>query len=533
MDRFTQLYDELDATGATSGKEAALVRYFREADPEDAAWALYFLAGHRLPRGVTNLQLRAWAAEAAELPLWLVDECREAVGDQAETLSLLVPEPAQPIELPLRRLVEERLAPLKRLDDAGRRELILRTWSELTARQRFLFHKLMGGAFRVGVGRTLVARALARAAGVSPAVIAHRLMGEWRPTPENYRRLLSAEVGANEEGPGRPYPFLLAQPLDGPPERLGDVTAWQIEWKWDGIRAQLLRRGGGALLWSRGEELLSDRFPELMQAAGLLPEGIVLDGEVLGWAGDGPLPFSQLQKRIGRKRADARIQAEVPVVFLAYDLLEEGAVDLRQAPLEERRRRLETHFAVRPVLTRLRLSPSLAISAWSEAHAAYDEARGRAVEGLMLKRRASPYGVGRSSGDWRKWKLAPRTLDAVLLYAQAGSGKRANLFTDYTFAVWDGDKLAAIAKAYSGLTKQEIEAVDRFIRANTTERFGPVRVVKPELVFELTFEGVQESKRHKAGLALRFPRIGRWRTDKNPKDADTLETVRRLAGLGD
>lgn len=526
-ERFTLLYEELDATTSTAAKEAALTRYFQEADPADAAWALFFLIGGKLPRAVPTPLLREWAGAAAKLPVWLVAECHDQVGDLAETLSLLIPEPAQPVELPLHRLVEERLKPLKKLPEPARRAAVEATWRELSSRQRFLFHKLMGGAFRVGVARALVSRALAKVAGLPPAVMAHRLMGEGQPTAEQFRRLLDPSVTADHGDPGRPYPFLLAHPLPGPVEELGAAADWQVEWKWDGIRAQLLRRAGSVLLWSRGEELLSDRFPEIVQAASLLPDGTVLDGEVLAWRDGGPMPFAQLQRRIGRKKLDAKVLAEAPVCFLAYDLLEEQGADVRRLPLAERRPRLERLLAD-PALVRLRLSPLAAAAGWPEVHAAHAAARKRGVEGLMLKRRAAAYGVGRVTGDWWKWKLPPYTVDAVLIYAQGGRGRRANLFTDYTFGVWQGDELVPVAKAYSGLTNEEIQEVDRYIRANTLDRFGPVRVVKPAWVFELAFEGIQESKRHKAGLALRFPRISRWRKDKGIAEADHLASLQKL-----
>jgi DNA ligase-1 len=376
------------------------------------------------------------------------------------------------------------------------------------------------------VAKTLVIRALAEVAGIEPATMSHRVMGTWTPSAESYLQLLSPE--SQSGGPGQPYPFQLAHPLEGTVEELGDVQDWQIEWKWDGIRAQLIRRAGEMLIWSRGEELMTDRFPDLHDIGRSLPDGIVLDGEALAWRDEQVLPFAVLQRRIGRKKLGPKILADAPVAFLAYDILEHDGADIRHLPQIERRALLEQLFARTGGATRLRLSPLVSVATWSDVHASYAAARERSVEGLMLKRKAAPYGVGRVRGDWWKWKVQPYTIDAVLIYAQKGSGRRANLFTDYTFGVWHEGQLVPMAKAYSGLTDAEMREVDAFVRAHTTERFGPVRVVEPQLVFELHFEGIAASTRHKSGISVRFPRMGRWRKDKPAAEADTLDTLRAL-----
>jgi DNA ligase-1 len=353
-------------------------------------------------------------------------------------------------------------------------------------------------------------------------------MGSWEPTAERFRRLLLEETG--DADLSRPYPFFLAYALEGVVDDLGEPTTWQAEWKWDGIRAQLIRRGGSTYIWSRGEELVTERFPELAEAAALLPDGTVLDGEILPWASDGPLPFSQLQRRIGRKKLGPRILAEVPVVLVVYDLLESAGADVRALPLRERRAKLERLLGGGRFAGRFRLSPIVEASGWGDVRKAYGEAREQSSEGLMLKRLDAPYGVGRRKGPWWKWKVPPFTVDAVMIYAQAGHGRRASLYTDYTFAVWHEGELVPFAKAYSGLTDAEIRLLDSWIRRNTLERFGPVRAVVPEQVFELAFEGIQKSPRHRSGVAVRFPRIARWRTDKLAAEADSLETLRRMMG---
>lgn len=526
MRAFARLYTTLDETTATGEKVAALAEYFRSAPAPDAAWAVHFLIGRRPKRLVSTPKLAAWAAEAAGIPPWLFEESHAAVGDLAETITLLLPDTGVSDDRRLTYWVEERLLPLRGQDEAVQREEMLRAWRELDRRERFVWNKLITGAFRVGASSGLVERALSLASGVPEAAIAHRLTGGWEPTAEFFGRLCAEDV--RDTDVSRPYPFYLAHPLEGQVQALGEPTEWLAEWKWDGIRSQLIRRAGRTFLWSRGDELLNGRFPEVEAPASLLPEGTVLDGELLPWRGDRPLPFAQLQRRIGRKAITRRILDEVPVALVAYDLLEQAGEDLRPLPLEERRRRLAALLAATASGGRLVLSPALEAADWAGLADARLRARELGAEGLMLKRRVSAYGVGRRKGDWWKWKVEPYAVDAVLMYAQAGSGRRAGLFTDYTFGVWEGDRLVAFAKAYTGLTDAEIRKVDGFIRRNTVEKHGPVRVVRPELVFELAFEGIQASPRHKSGVAVRFPRIVRWRTDKRPADADTLATVRAL-----
>jgi len=378
----------------------------------------------------------------------------------------------------------------------------------------------------MGASQRLVIRALAEMSGVEEGVIAHRLMGAWEPTADFFQRLIAPDT--RDADVSRPYPFFLAHPLEGTPSDLGEIADWIAEWKWDGIRAQLIRRAGTSFLWSRGEELLSGRFPEIEDQGALLPEGTVIDGELLPWMDGSPLPFAQLQRRIGRKNLGQKILDEVPATLVAYDLLESNGEDIRSEPLSIRRARLQSLVESVTSSGRLILSPSIGVSSWESLSEARSRAREVGAEGIMLKRLSSAYGVGRRRGDWWKWKVDPLSVDAVLIYAQAGSGRRAGLFTDYTFGVWDGDHLVPFAKAYSGLTDEEMRKVDQFIRRNTLEKFGPVRTVKPELVFELHFEGLQPSSRHKSGIAVRFPRMARWRTDKRPEEADTIERVRSL-----
>ena len=525
MKTFARLFAAIDETMRTNEKVDAMVEYFRSAEPADAAWAVWFLSGGRPKRLIPVRRLAAWAMEETEVPEWLFNECYGAVGDLAETMSLLLPDAESTTDVPLHRWIDERLLPLATKNEEEQRASIVRSWRELGGTERFIWNKLITGGFRVGVSQQLVVRALSRATGVDEGVIAHRLSGTWLPRPESFTALRAEET--SDADVSRPYPFFLAYPLEDELDALGDASEWQAEWKWDGIRAQVIRRNGQTFIWSRGEELVTDRFPEIAAAADFLPDGTVLDGEIMPWKEGKPLAFAQLQRRIGRKSLGSSILTDVPVVLIAYDLLELDGRDLRGASLAERRTAmLDTIEATRS--TAFVPSPVVSLSSWDDARASHAEARERCAEGLMLKRRDSVYGVGRRKGGWWKWKVQPFSIDAVMIYAQAGHGRRSSLHTDYTFAVWADGVLVPFAKAYSGLTDAEIRDLDRWIRANTVEKYGPVRHVKPVHVFELGFEGIQPSPRHKSGVAVRFPRILRWRTDKKPEDADTIQTLRAL-----
>jgi DNA ligase-1 len=524
--RFAALVAAIDETTRTSEKVDAMVAYFNDAQPADAAWAVHFLSGERPKRLIPVRRLAGWAIEASDVPDWLFEECYHAVGDLAETISLLLPEASAPAERPLHIWIEEHLLPLGEMEEHEQRAAILASWQSLAGMERFVWNKLITGGFRVGVSQPLVIRALSRVSGISEGVIAHRLSGSWSPDAASWTALVAEQT--TDADVSKPYPFYLAYALEEELDTLGVPGEWQVEWKWDGIRAQLVRRAGQCDLWSRGEELVTERFPEIATVSRLLPNGTVIDGELMPWKDGKPLPFAQLQRRIGRKTLGAKILEEVPVVLIAYDLLEVAGEDVRARPLAWRRERLAELLATPGVSRTLMLSPRVSVAGWDDVRAAWIRAREECAEGLMLKRLDASYGVGRRRGGWWKWKVHPYAVDAVMIYAQAGHGRRASLNTDYTFAVWDGGALVPFAKAYSGLTDAEIRELDAWIRRNTVEKFGPVRSVKPEQVFELAFEGIQPSPRHKSGVAVRFPRIARWRTDKKPEDADTLETLRTL-----
>ena len=567
MRRFAQLYAELDASTATEAKLAALQRYLADADPADAAWGVYFLAGGKPQQTVPTAVLRREATRQADIPDWLFDTCYQAVGDLAETIAQVLPPPRRQSALGLSQWLTERLLPLRGVAPADQAAALAGWWDELLPDERFLLTKLIGGGLRVGVSRLLVQRALARHAGLDAKLVAQRLMG-WTakhhlPTADRLRSLMAppSEVGGTDDQPaGMPFPFFLAhaldQPLAGLEAALGPVSQWLAEWKYDGIRAQLVCTAAGVWIWSRGEELISEHFPEVLTWARALPAGSVLDGELLAWQDGRPGPFKTLQQRLNRKTVSRALLASAPVRFMAYDLLAWQGQDQRSHAQAQRRTQLEALLADQPG----HLSPRVEADSWPALALRRDESRARGVEGLMLKRLDSAYGSGRTKADglWWKWKIAPHTVDAVLVYAQAGHGRRAGLYTDYTFAVWSRapggpDEAAAVvaaieqrvppkpgalqllafAKAYSGLSDEEIRQVDRVIRLSTLEKFGPVRSLRPTLVFELAFEGIAASPRHKSGVALRFPRILRLRPDKPLHLADSLTSLQALLPTGD
>jgi DNA ligase-1 len=524
MKRFTELFIHLDRTNKTNEKVEALKSYFLTAPDEDKIWALAVFTERRPPSVFKRGQLHEWAMELAGIPEWLFRESYGSVGDLAETISLILPVSPSSGDRSLNDLFRS-LIGLAKASDEEKKNFIVDTWRQLSPYEVFVFNKLLMGSLRIGVSATLVIRAIGEAVGQDPAVISHRIMGKWEPVSTSFHSLIHAENSADELS--KPYPFYLAYAIEGSLEDLGEANEWFAEWKWDGIRSQLILRKSQLFVWSRGEELVTDKFPELHLMKNRLPDRTVIDGEILSFGNDRPMPFNVLQTRIGRKNVTKKILSEAPVVLMGYDVLEYDGKDLRTETQEYRRKLLE-QIASSVDLPVFRLSPLVDFNTWDELRDLHTQSRDRGAEGFMLKRKAATYQVGRRKGDWWKWKVDPLTIDAVLVYAAKGSGKRSELFTDYTFAVWDGDKLITFAKAYSGLTDQEIKEVDKFIRQNTLEKFGPVRTVKPELVFEIGFEGINKSTRHKSGIAVRFPRMLRWRKDKGVKEADSLEGLRGI-----
>ena len=523
---FVALIEQLDSTNKTNQKVAALANYFKEAPKEDALWAVALLSHRRPSRPVTTTLMRQWAAEVAQLPEWLFEESYHIVGDLAETIALLVQQDALGIPPSLSQCIEEIIA-LKPLEEEEKKAYILNRWQSLDNFERFVFNKILTGGFRIGVSQKLMTRALSKAVGIDQNILAHRLMGQWSPATTTFEELILDPKP--EDQISQPYPFFLAYALEEGFREKEAVENWHIEHKWDGMRAQLIVRKDKHFLWSRGEELITDKFPELDCLAEILPNGAVVDGELLPYKDNVIGDFNALQKRIGRKKVSQKLQKDIPIVIMLYDLLEWEGKDLRALPLAKRQELLTALYnKTKGEGVPLLLSEVLHFSSWKEVAKERECAQEMRSEGLMLKHKDSPYAVGRKKGTWWKWKSDPKTIDAVLTNAMRGHGRRTNLYTDYTFALWQGEELVTFAKAYSGLTDAEIKKVDQFVKKNTTDRFGPVRQIKPELVFEIAFEGIAASPRHKSGVAVRFPRILRWRHDKKITDANSLDDLKQL-----
>ena len=528
MKAFAALIQILGASAKTNEKLDALSQYFLQASDADKVWVIAIFSGRRPKRMANSRELKDWCMELTALPEWLFEEAYHTVGDLAETIALLLPE-AQTANnnKSLTDCILE-MRQLEKADEPLRKAYILEQWMRMDSNERFLFNKLITGGFRIGVSQQMMVQALAKATQLAPEQIALLISGNWNPTDTSFQQLM--DVSASRDNHSRPYPFYLAYALDTAPEALGQPHEWQAEWKWDGIRGQIICRNEEIFVWSRGEELMTERFPELQHLTHHLPAGTVLDGEIVTMQADKLLPFATLQTRISRKQITKKILQEAPVAFLAYDLLEYGGNDRREWPLEKRRLLLE-NIVAQATAPLLKISPTIDFKDWEELTSIRKSSRTMQAEGLMLKRRSSVYQSGRKTGDWWKWKIDPMTIDAVLLYAQKGHGRRSNLFTDYTFAVKDGDKLVTFTKAYSGLTDKEFAEVDAFVKQHAIEKFGPVRTVKPELVFEIAFEGIAASNRHKSGVALRFPRMHRWRRDKKADEINTLDDLKQLLHL--
>jgi DNA ligase-1 len=525
MKRFSQLIQELELSNKTNDKIGALVSYFNEANDEDKPYVLAMFTGKRSKRPVNTNLIKQWAIELSHIPEWLFAECYHSVGDLSETIALVLPPAKQSIEKALKLWIDE-LEQLYHEDENTKKRYVLNAWNSLNNQERFIFNKLISGNFRIGVSNKMLVNAIAKQSGEDSSKIMHSIMGKWAPGQISYKELIAgAHVNTDNSWP---YPFCLAYALDTAPENLGQPEEWQAEWKWDGIRGQIVKRNGELFIWSRGEELVTAQFPELHFLQDELEDGTVLDGEILSVKDGKVQSFSTLQQRLNRKTINKNQLLDAPIGFYSYDILEHQTIDIRQEPLHQRRKLLEDIITKLNTPNLVSLSPVITFDSWDKLAELRLSARDINSEGIMLKKKDSVFHAGRKRGDWWKWKINPYTVDTVMIYAQKGSGRRASYYTDYTFAVKDGEQLITIAKAYSGLSDKEIKEVNAFVNKNAIEKFGPVRTVKPELVFEIAFEGIAESKRHKAGLALRFPRIARWRKDKKATEINTLDDLRQL-----
>jgi DNA ligase-1 len=529
LQMFAELVTELSSSTKTNDKLQSLVDYFATAPDADKVWVIALFSGRR-PRRTVNLRLmREWCIGLIQIPDWLFTECHHTVGDFSETLALLLSEIKiqQHQDEDLSYYLEKFIS-IEKEDESIKKKFIVDSWQQMTPEEKFVFNKLITGSFRIGVSQKTIVNALAKVIDLSPSVIAHRISGNWDPMTTSFNELLSETASVTDFS--KPYPFYLAYAIDDKVENLGEPNLWQAEWKWDGIRGQMIKRNNELFVWSRGEELMTDKFPEYFILKDLLPDGVVLDGEIIPAVDGKPLPFSVLQTRIGRKNISKKQLQEAPISFFAYDLLEYNYEDWREKSLSERRNKLEEilfSFQNKSI----QLSEKINFDSWNELAATRKKSRDNNSEGIMLKRKDSVYKVGRKRGDWWKWKIDPLTIDCVMVYAAKGSGRRSNLYTDYTFAVKDGNELITFTKAYSGLTDKEFAEIDQFVKRNSLEKFGPVRTVKPELVFEIAFEGIAASNRHKSGVALRFPRMNRWRKDKTVDEINTLDDLKEMLRL--
>jgi len=530
MKHFAELVKILGTTTKTNEKLEALSAYFSTAIDKDKVWVIALFSGRRPKRAVNSTQLGNWCMEAANIPSWLFVESYSTVGDLAETIALLLPEGDETADHATLSYYIEQLITIEKQEESVKKKFILDCWRKMDYSQRFVFNKFITGAFRIGVSQQMMVNSLTRVIQLPASVIAHRISGNWDPSTTTFDELLGEEHALATDH-SKPYPFYLAYALEGDLNSLGEPMEWQAEWKWDGIRGQIIKRNGELFAWSRGEELITEKFPEYQILQHLLPEGIAIDGEVLPYQNGQVLNFNVLQTRIGRKNVTKKNLQEAPAAFFAYDLLEFNGKDIREWPLSERRKKLEElvqRFRSANSNFPIHLSPIVNFVSWEELKNERERSRSLNSEGIMLKRKSSIYQVGRRRGDWWKWKIDPLTIDAVMVYAAKGSGRRSNLYTDYTFAVRDGEQFVTFAKAYSGLTDKEFAQVDSFVKRNSLEKFGPVRTVKPELVFEIAFEGIAASNRHKSGVALRFPRIHRWRKDKSVEEINTLADLKNM-----
>ena len=525
MKRFADLINKLDQTTKTSVKTTSLKEYFEVAPDDDKMWTIALLSHRRPRRSVPTALLREWAAELADIPKWLFEESYHVVGDLAETIALVLP----PAEKSQNKSLTHWIRMLKGLseeEDEIKKKAVTGAWMSFDQTERFIFNKLITGGFRIGVSQKLMVKALSAHTGIEENTISHRLMGKWDPEEDDFEKLLFSENPLDDIS--KPYPFYLAYALEDEPSSLGKPSEWMAERKWDGIRGQIIIRNQQIFVWSRGEELVTDKFPEYQSLIQVLPSGTVLDGEIIAYRDGKPLSFNVLQTRIGRKRITQKVLTDAPVSFIVYDIMEHSYEDIREKPISERRALLEEMIGPLSAQLPIVLSERIKFKNWDVLVKEREQSREHNSEGLMLKKLDSAYQSGRRRGEWWKWKIDPLTVDAVMIYAMRGHGRRANLYTDYTFAVWSGEDLIPFTKAYSGLTDAEIREVDRYVKNNTLERFGPVRSVVPKLVFEIAFEGINRSTRHKSGIALRFPRIKRWRKDKPADEANTLQDLVKL-----
>ena len=533
MRNFATLFKELDETAQADLKIEALINYFKKVPPEDLAWTVSLLLGRKIKQVISVKRLRKWSVELTQIPDWLLAECLNNVGDLAETISLILPFEGNSENIPLHVWIEQCIFPLKDQQEEIQKEKIVSFWHQLNSVERFLFNKLVTGSFHVDIPPKLIIKALSSFCSLNEKYISQRLIGNWVPTAGFFNFLCTSNV--SDTMANIPYPFNPVVQLDLKVEDLGNINQWLFEWKWNGIRSQIIKRENKVFIWSHDEDLLNDSFPELYELGSILPDGTVIEGIIIPIRDNILLPSAELKKRIAKRYPVKKILSDIPVSFVAFDLLEFDKEDIRNKSLNQRRNLLKE---ILNDITdkRIILSGVVECNSWKDLKIARSEAGKKSVDGLMLKRLYSPYSIGSEtivsamqSGilttNWYKWKNDPLTINAILLYARLEQGSTSPLFKEYTFALWHDGKLIPFAKTSSGLTDEEIIQVDSFIRKNTLGKFGPVRTVKPELVFKLEFDGIQKSSRNKSGIVVLSPHITRWHHYKKIEEAGSLNSL--------
>ena len=526
MRQFAALIRKLELSSRQNEKVLVLSAYFQEAAEKDRVWAIALLSQRRPSRTMTLRQMKKWALEFSGIPEWLFEESYQIVGDLAETIALILPPPTGQAEQGLSHWIET-ITELKGRASEAQKALVFKSWEVLDKAERFQFNKLVTGSFRVSVSQRLMTRALSLATGMPETVLAHRISGGWDPESTAFQDLVREQSPTEEAG--RPYPFQRIHPLEEGPNVLGETSGYLIDWKWEGIRCQLIRRSSNSFIWSEKGELITGAFPAIASALDNFPEGLVLDGEIVIMQDAGVGPASGIEKRLGMKKPGPKALRELPAAFIAFDILEREGTDLRDRPLLERKQQLlDLAGQVDATGEVILFSDPLPVNDWADVAGFRAEARNMRADGLLIKKRELPYRSGDVEGPWLHWKPEAHTINALLIYATRGQGGSTRQYTDLSFAVWAGDQLVPFTRTIEGLPEEDMAELSSWIRENTVERFGPVRSVRAEQVFEIAFEGIEPSSRHRSGLILRSPRILRWCRGLTPDRAGKLSSLKKL-----
>jgi len=526
MKAFAKLISNLEQTSKEAFKVTALAQYFSNATDEDKLWTLALFTGTRPKRVVDIKALKEFAEQVYTEGEWLFEASHQIVGDMAETIAYFLPKAKRNGN----HTLSEWISMIRTIFNAERidqRDAITKAWDTLRPEERFIFNKLITGGFRIDVSLKLLSKALAIVTGKDENLLAHKLNSDWHPDEVSFETLIFTENPEAEKS--KPYPFHLAHTLESTVAELGDISNWQVERKWDGIRVQVIVRGNKISIWSRKGDILSSKVPELKPLAESMEDGTVLDGELICFKNGKILPINNLRTRFGRRNNSKKQFEESPCVFMAYDILEFKGEDIRNKDLAERRKKLEKvilqYYDEHKIIL---LSDIINNDNWESINSEREKSREHQVTGLVLKNKKSIYGSSRVEGDWWKWPVDPLFIDAILLYAQAGEGGSSKMYREYSFALWHGEDLVTFAKAKSGLEDKELKELTSFVKKNTKEKFGPVRSVAAVQIFRLAFDSITASKRHKSGILLKNPRLIEWLRDKNIEDGNNLDDLKKM-----